>query len=147
MGIDNDAVLVYGWTFQWEDISDNVAHFLKGEELKKEGGEQEGKEEKQENSENSEDSDDNAGDCYSVSERFEERLMEEHGLDFGSASPYYDCEFRERVFYVNLLGGKGSNRDFTQHVRETMQKDFEVPAALQWLLKSSPKLYILPHVW
>lgn len=81
MGIDNNAILVYGWTFSDLDFYHKIMKILHSAGIV----------------------DDDMG-MYEYMELFNEWLNDNHpNFVCGAASPYYDSYYTERTYYLSFI--------------------------------------------
>lgn len=124
MGIDNDAVLIYGWTFEYEDFCNRVKEAI-GEETYEDFLEK-----------------------HDFLDLFDHEHFKNHTKEFkfGMASPYYDSAYAERTCYISF------EFENTEELYELMKDHRENGLDKYDLLRmlkivEPPQVCALPHIW
>ena len=125
MGVDNEAILVYGWVFDCEDFRSKIIKILYSVGI-----------------------DPNYNmDNYELVIMFKQYLSDLHpGFRVGYTNPYYDCDETECEYYLTFEGIED-----TEHLYKIMtdvygDKDTEYEIVKMMDLTDKPELYALPHV-
>ena len=121
MGIDNDAVLVYGWVFGYEE--NPISNLLTSEGLNLD-----------------------ELSTYEMIEMFNDWLSSHYPeFDFGRASPYYDSCETEATYYLTF---KDITNPELQHKIINKYRDMtEFPFLKRMGIDTDPLFYALVHVW
>lgn len=86
MGVYNEAILIYGWTFDYEEFKKLIIPFMT----------KNGIDEKYSNP-------DEGWMFLELCDKFEDVVKEKYpDMKTGRASPYYDCYPNENIFYISF---------------------------------------------
>ena len=129
MGIDNAAILVYGWVFSYEEFNAKVRKILHSVGI------------------------DTDTDCFELLDLFEEWLEDTYPyFCAGRASPYYDCCWTECEYFLSFegIGGtEGTDKLYelmlTNHrIKEGDKSDYELVNLME--IEDNPAVFALVHV-
>lgn len=117
MGIDNNAILVYGWTFSHEEFFPKIEKLLAGFN--------------------------DYIDEYNVEEIFEEHFPDSE-LMIGNASPYYDSDMTERTYYLSFVNL--STDKLYELMKLHKEQGFSNGLLEKMEITDPPQVYALPHI-
>ena len=125
MGVDHEAILVYGWVFDREEFRSKVLKVLHSIGI-----------------------DPNHDyECYELIDMFREYLSECHPeFRVGYANPYYDCDETECDYYLTFEGIENSEYLYKIMTDVYGDKDTEYEVVKMMEITEKPELYALPHV-
>ena len=122
MGVNNEAILVYGWVFDFEDFISKILKILYSVGI-----------------------DSNLD--YELVELFQQYLSDRHpGFRVGYASPYYDCDETECDYYLTFEGIEDTEILYGIMTDVYGDKDTEYEIVKMMDLTDKPELYALPHI-
>ena len=139
MGVDNDAVLIYGWSFSCEEFFNYF--FNKTKEL---GIFDESELFDIKNIKSYEDIEENNLE-YEIFDIFKEWASKNYGYCIDYCNPYFDCGSSEAIYYISY-----SNINDNLYELVTANENFKSTEFLEWFDITDnykPTMDALPNIW
>lgn len=126
MGIDNSAILVYGWTFDYEELQ------VMQKYIQSKKGETKNEEEEYL---------DEVEDVLAT-------FLDSEPVVVGNASPYYDCGYDDRTYYISFRIEDMSHEELYNLFKLHHESGISAYPLLKELgIDTLPTFCALPHIW